>query len=112
MGHLLLISARTSGRAVVVALSGELDMATAPELRSALRDLEETHPPLLVLDVRDLTYLDSTGCLLMTEAGGRAADDGRRLVVLHGLGAAHRVMALVRLDEVVEMVEDLRQIDV
>ena len=49
----------TSGRVAVVTPSGELDIATSTELRRALRDAAEG-ARLVLLDLRRVTFLDST----------------------------------------------------
>ena len=43
-------------------------------------------PALLVLDLRELTFMDSTGLRVMVSADARARDDSRRLVVVQGPG--------------------------
>lgn len=56
----LVSSQRLTPVAVVIMLSGDLDLATAPELRNALQEAL-TERPNLVLDMSDLRFLDSTG---------------------------------------------------
>ena len=45
----------------IVHLSGELDMATAPQLRAALQRLLDAGASRVVVDVADLSFCDSTG---------------------------------------------------
>jgi anti-sigma B factor antagonist len=61
----------------VITLSGELDAFDAPELRRTFETVRESEPPLVVLDLTDVAFLDSTvlgaivGLLRRTrEAGG------------------------------------------
>ncbi len=56
----LVSSQRLTPVAVVIMLSGDLDLATAPELRNALQEAL-TERPNLVLNMSDLRFLDSTG---------------------------------------------------
>jgi len=44
---------------VVVSVTGELDMATAPALHQAVERAQDQGP--IVVDLRDLTFIDSTG---------------------------------------------------
>jgi anti-sigma B factor antagonist len=49
------------GRTVEVRLSGEIDAYTAPKLRDALFPLSEEGQVLMVVDLSDVDYMDSTG---------------------------------------------------
>ena len=51
------------GQALVAALDGDLDLHTCPQLKDALERTLEGHPHVkhLVLDVKDLTFIDSSG---------------------------------------------------
>jgi anti-sigma B factor antagonist len=48
------------GRVLVVTVTGELDVATAPELRAAV--VAGTDAPFLLVDLTPCTFVDSTGC--------------------------------------------------
>jgi anti-anti-sigma factor len=61
---------------------------------------------VLVLDLSDLTFLDSTGLRTVVTADERARESGRRLVVVRGPDAVQRVFAITRLEERLEMVDD------
>ena len=61
---------------VVVKLQGELDMATAPGLGRALTEALDAKPPAVVLDLTDLTFLDSTGIRILVTACRRAETEG------------------------------------
>ena len=66
----------------VVTLSGELDAATAPEVREALAELIATAPgTVVVLDLHELEFIDSTGLGLLVGAQKQARDGGRALVI-------------------------------
>ncbi|MGH3655312.1 MAG: STAS domain-containing protein, partial [Micromonosporaceae bacterium] len=56
----LVTSQRFTETAVVIGLSGDLDLATAPELRTALLEAL-TERDNIVVDMSDLRFLDSTG---------------------------------------------------
>jgi anti-sigma B factor antagonist len=57
----LSISIGTADNLAVVAVSGELDLATASELLAAVGDLIDTGHDRVVLDLGDLTFCDSAG---------------------------------------------------
>ncbi len=66
--------------AVVVALAGELDLYNAEEVRSALLDACAAEPEVLVVDLEQVTFIDSTALGVLIEARSRmAARSGFRL---------------------------------
>jgi anti-anti-sigma factor len=91
---------------VRVAPQGELDIATAEQVTAALAQVEADRPATILLDLRGLTFLDSTGLRIVVGADTRARDDGRRLVVVQGPEPVQRILHMTRLDERLEIVED------
>jgi anti-sigma B factor antagonist len=90
---------------VIVAPRGELDIATAPQLRAALRRLEPP-PSTLIIDFRELTFLDTSGLQLVLEERQRAADEDRRLILVRGSAELQRLFELAGLDEHLPFVDD------
>ena len=87
---------RLSGRGVGVAsvyVAAELDIASAPELERVLRRAE-LRAPLVVLDLRDLTFMDSRGLHVILCASNRARSAGRRLVLLRGPSQVQRLLTV------------------
>jgi anti-sigma B factor antagonist len=103
----LRLNARRRPDGVVVALTGELDLGEVGRVARRMAKVELESPPAVFLDLRKLTFLDSSGlqALVEVEARGRAA--GRRVVFVRGPSTVHRVFELTRLEERVEFVEDL-----
>jgi len=101
----LSVETKWDGDAATVALNGELDLSTAPEVESALAGAEERGPDLLVLDLRGLAFMDSTGLRVVLAADGRARRDGRRLEVVPGPPQVHRVFRIALLDRRIAFVD-------
>jgi anti-sigma B factor antagonist len=76
-----------------VQVVGELDIVTAPALEQTLRDAE-LRARLVVLDLRELTFTDSSGVHVITNASVRADRAGRRLVLVRGPAQADRKLTL------------------
>jgi anti-anti-sigma factor len=76
-----------------VHLAGELDIDTTPLLEWALR-APYAQAQLIVLDMRDLAFMDSSGVHAIVNAGARVRQLGRRLVILRGPPDVDRVFAL------------------
>jgi anti-sigma B factor antagonist len=69
--------------AVWVHVAGELDIASAPQLERALRR-SQRRARLVVLDLRELAFMDGSGVHVIVNASICAREDGHRLVVLRG----------------------------
>ena len=88
-----------------VAFSGDLDLSSAKRAEEAIEQAERSRPPVLVVDLRRLTFMDSTGLRVMVSADKRAQREGRRLVIVRGPAAVQRVFEITRLDERLELVD-------
>jgi anti-sigma B factor antagonist len=60
--------------AVVVSLAGELDLYNAEEVRSALLEACAEEPELLVVDLEEVRFIDSTALGVLVEALSKTAD--------------------------------------
>jgi anti-anti-sigma factor len=65
----------------VVTIGGELEYGTAGSLRSTLLELSRRDPQVLVLDMSDVEFLDSTGISLLIQAKQRFDAQGSRFVL-------------------------------
>ncbi|MEO8690270.1 MAG: STAS domain-containing protein [Solirubrobacteraceae bacterium] len=83
-----------------VHVAGALDLATSPQLQ---RLLDEASARLVVLDLRDLAFMDSSGVHTIVDASVRARRDGRRLILLRGTRDVDRVFTLTGTSGVVEI---------
>lgn len=96
---------------VRVALRGELDLSTVGKVQDELRRVEASAPPVLVLDLSKLTFLDSTGLRCLVTADERGREEGRRVVIVRGPEPVQRVFSITRLEERLDMVDDATAID-
>ena len=88
----------------VVAVRGELDLDTMGELNEALaadNGLQAT----TVVDLRGLTFIDSSGVSGVLSAARRARDAGARLVCVPGPPQIRRVFEMTGIDTVLEWVD-------
>ena len=93
-----------------VTLTGEFDLSVVPRVDDELARVEAGAPDVLVLDLSGLTFMDSSGLRVVVTADERARRDGRRFTVVNGPDAVRRVFAITKVDEVIEMVDDLSQV--
>ncbi len=86
-----------TGTSVEVVLTGELDIATYEDARQQLEEAERAGPGLLVVDLAELRFVDSTGVRLILAADERARRADRRLALRLGDGLARRVFGALGL---------------
>jgi anti-anti-sigma factor len=82
---------------VIVALRGELDIETVGQLRAALEELSATGWEHVVVDLRELTFIDSMGLSLLLEADRSARRTGRSFAIVDGSPAVARLLEVVGL---------------
>lgn len=92
------------GSVATVMLSGEVDLATAPQLPAAVAQHRDAD--LLVVDLTEVTFIDSTGVRMLLEADRHCAGRGSRLIVVVGNGPVRRVLELCELDDRLAVVTD------
>ena|SRR5436190_1947872 len=107
----LRVTTEPRGDGVHLILSGELDIASAPVIEDALRDAEEQGPPLIIIDLRGLQFMDSTGLRTILGADARAREADRRFVVVQGDENIQRVFQVTRLYDRVEIVSDPAEVE-
>ena len=73
--------------------TGELDFASTPQFEQSLQDAQ-LQARLVVLDLRDLTFIDSAGVRAVVEASRRARLRAHRLIVVRGPAAVDFVFDL------------------
>jgi anti-sigma B factor antagonist len=70
---------------MVVSLAGELDLYNAEEVRSALLDACSAEPEVLVVDLEEVRFIDSTALGVLIEARSRMTDRGGFRLAAPGL---------------------------
>jgi anti-sigma B factor antagonist len=90
---------------VVVRLRGELDIGTVPILEDRLRQALDGGGRRLVIDLRGLEFMDSTGLTLLLRWGRGAQQDGYELALVRGAPRVHRLFELTGLDELFAFTE-------
>lgn len=96
---------RERDEAAVVELHGELDLATAPEAEARLHQLAGEKKRVTV-DLRGLTFLDSTGLSMLVRLDALARQDGFNFSVVRGSPPVQRAIEISGLDEVLVLVDD------
>ena len=93
------ITSEPTNGIVVLRLSGELDVASATMLLQELRRLLTEDTRHVVIDVAELTYIDSTGVNLLASAANSFNLAKRRICLLGRHGIVQRIFELAQLAE-------------
>jgi len=73
---------------------GEVDLATIDEVRARIEELKAAGFRRVLLDLRGVTFLDSSGVRLVLEADASARADGWDFALVEGSATVQRVFAL------------------
>jgi anti-sigma B factor antagonist len=84
---------------------GELDLDTAPRLDEAIVATREGGGSRLVLDLRQLTFMDSTGLRLVIRWDTAAKQDGFDFAIVPGPDVVQRVIRLTGMEDVLTVTE-------
>jgi anti-sigma B factor antagonist len=99
---LLEIGNEQDGTTVRLALRGELDISTAEDLEKRLQAVKSDR---VVLDLRELDFIDSSGVRVLVLTARRFSESGRELALIRGAEKVDRVLRLTGIDEQIEVVE-------
>jgi anti-sigma B factor antagonist len=109
-GTQLSIETRTQPGGVVLVLSGELDMATAPHLEREIASASNDQPDAIVLDLRGLDFIDSTGLRTLITEHERSSGSGRKFALVQGSKQVDRLMSITRVAEHLQIVSSAEEI--
>ena len=95
----LRIATRRGADRLILELQGELDMASSAELQSALAQANNKESSTVVLDLRGVSFLDSTGLKAIFKARKAVRQRGQQFAVTPGSAQVQRLLSLTGLDE-------------
>jgi anti-sigma B factor antagonist len=101
----LSVSAERDDDTVRVVLTGELDIGSAPEVEQVLHRVEADEPSSLTIDLRGLTFMDSTGLRMLVAADKRAREESRTLQIIRGPAPVQRILDLTGLADKLPLVD-------
>lgn len=90
----------------VLVLDGEVDMASAPRLEEALAGQLEAGTACLIVDLRQVTFMDSTGLTVLFRSHEAMAARGFEMVLVCSPGAVRRVIEVSGVGGVVPIHDD------
>jgi|1186.fasta_scaffold84533_1 anti-sigma B factor antagonist len=93
------IDVRRAAVTAHIKLNGELDLESVPQVERALEPLEGDGVRRVILDLRDLRFIDSSGLNLLLQLDAHGRDGGPQLAVIHGGEAVRRIFDLTGLSD-------------
>ncbi len=94
----------------VLHVAGEIDIATAPALDTAI-DGATGKDEDLAIDLTGVEFMDSTGLRSLIAAKLDLQDSGRRLVVLPGSGTVRRLFEVAGVVDALHLIDDLAELN-
>lgn len=88
-----------------IAVSGEIDLATVPELETAIDSVLDSDGHPLVVDLRETSFMDSTGLKALVMANRRFDELGRRFAIAVSGGPVSRLLDLSGVETSIKVVE-------
>lgn len=87
------------GEVSVVALEGEIDLASVEQIERRIAAAERDDPKQLVIDLRGVTFMDSSGLRVLMAAYERARESGREFALVRGSETVDRLLRVTGLAE-------------
>lgn len=96
----LTIEVTSVGKARMIVLSGEADLLGASKIEAALKDASAGEPELIVIDLRSLTFIDSSGLQALIAGHELCHARGHELRIVPGPENVQRLFELTGMNEV------------
>jgi anti-sigma B factor antagonist len=106
----LSIDVRREGERVVLRVDGELDLASVPLLENEAENATLDNPAEIVLDLRGLEFIDSTGLRAILSLDKRATERGQTFALVRGSEQVQRLMNMTRVDEHLKIISSPEEI--
>jgi len=93
------VEVRTQKGVSIVDVAGEVDLYTAPRLEEALTRAAAGTPPLIVINLTQTTYLDSTALRVLTAALKRTRERNGEFVLVSTQPKIAKLFSITGLDQ-------------
>jgi anti-sigma B factor antagonist len=91
------VEAHSQAQAYVLAVSGELDLAAASSLEEELGKALDSGSPVIVIDLKNLDFIDSTGLSVLVRAHQRAQEGDLQFGLVNPGAQVERLLSLTGL---------------
>ena len=99
MSAYLNVAVREHESSTVLHIEGELDLGSSRELDEVINLAQRKRPPVLVVDLEKLRFIDMAGLRVLIAARERADQEGQQLVLVNLRAPVRRIVNLARMGE-------------
>jgi anti-sigma B factor antagonist len=104
------IAARNSVGGVIFDISGDIDLANSPAMRKVLLgEIKEKHTRKILLNLKSVRYIDSSGIASLVEGLKASRDNGARMILFGLSPSVREVLELSRLQKIFEIYDSEEQ---
>ncbi|CAN5596967.1 STAS domain-containing protein [soil metagenome] len=90
----------------ILPLEGEIDLHVSPQIGTSLANLIAAKPPLLVVDLSKVSYIDSSGLAVLIEAMQNVGSYGGKFALCGLQDGVRPIFEIARLDQVFRIFPD------
>ena len=103
---MLEIAVSETGGVRLLRLTGELDMAGVNQLERLLTPDQTPEGATFVIDMRGLSFIDSSGLRALIMADERVRDEGGRFIVVRGPDRVNEILEMTGVAQRIELVDE------
>ena len=96
----LVLGSRNENGWAVLEVQGEVDLYTSSQLREAIVRLTEEDENRIVVDLNNVSFMDSSGLGVLVAGLKRARERGGELALVFGEGSVQKVIGITGLDKI------------
>jgi len=89
--------------AVILSLAGEIDMKCSSELRTKFMELFKSNPAVLIVDMTEVEFMDSSGLAILVETLKWSRQNNSQLKLVGMVQAVRSVFEISRLDSIFQI---------
>ena len=108
LSHFCSVSIERGADAVLIRLEGEFDLSCEDGLRAEIARMTAWQPNAVVVDLGDVTFIDSRGLRMLLELDAAARRDGFELTLVRAEGQVRSSLRITGLDLLLPLAEPLR----
>jgi anti-sigma B factor antagonist len=101
--QVLIKNIRYEDQVVVLELAGEIDMKCSADLKSKIKELLSNKPPVLVVNMTDVSFMDSSGLATLVGALKWCRENNSELKLVGLVERVRSIFEICRLDSVFEI---------
>jgi len=103
------VEVHNEDHAVVIGVRGELDLASSPVLQEHFEGVD-SDASLLIVDLRELEFMDSTGLSILVKAHQQALEKGQQFALVRGSQQVQRLLTLTGVADRFTLVDNPEQL--